>query len=211
MATYNFNSEAAKQADNFGNYIDETGKYKGEFIVAEAVTSKKGTTGIEFVFRSIDGREANYLTLWTHSADGKELQGYKTVNAIMACLRVGKIETEQRTIDKYDAAAGAKTQQACDVFPALTKKPIGVLLQREAYLKASGGTGYKLNIVAAFEANTELMAVELIAKKTVPEQLGKMVARLADKPLKQSAPAHQATTDFYAEYDRIAPTDDINW
>lgn len=209
MRNYNLNQESAKQADNFGNYLDETGKYKGTFIVAEAVTSTKGTEGIEFTFKSEDGREANYLTIWTHAKDGKELQGLKTLNAIMACMRLPKIEVAKMSIEKYDTNQRQKVQVVSDVFPALMKRPIGVLLQREAYQKTGGkGIGHKLNIVAAFEPQTELMASELIAKKTVPEQLGKMVSRLADKPLKASAA--QATNDFYAEYDSSMPPSDFD-
>jgi hypothetical protein len=202
MVSYAMNRDAAKQADNFGNFLDETGKYKGQFIMAEAVTSKKNTIGIEFTFRADDGREANYLTLWTHNADGKELQGFKVLNAILVCMRVPNIESQQRQIDKYDAAARGKVKVVADVFPDLMNKPIGLLLQKEAYQKNNGGVGHKLNIVAAFEANTELMSSELLAKKSTPEQLGKLVARLADKPLKTTAA--QTNGDFYAEYDSAA-------
>ncbi len=210
MRNYNLNQESAKQADNFGNYLDETGKYKGAFVIAEAVTSKKGTEGIEFVFKADDGREANYLTIWTHDKDGKELSGLKTLNAIMACMRLPKIEVVQASIEKYDSAQGRKVQIMADTFPSLTKRPIGVLLQREAYEKQGGkGIGHKLNIVAAFEPQTELMASELIAKKTVPEQLGKVVARLADKPLKNNS--GQAASDAYSSYaDNNMPPSDFD-
>ena len=80
--SYTADPAAARQA-NANNYIDQSGKYIGEFSLAEAVASKKGTEGIEFSFKSREGQQANYLTLWTYNERGEALYGYKVLCAIM--------------------------------------------------------------------------------------------------------------------------------
>ena len=182
MRTYNLDPVAASQA-GVSNYITETGKYKGKFTRAEIVESKQGTEGVEFTFESSEGLKADYLQLWTYNRDGKALPSLKALNAIMACLRTREMQPTQATISD---AKGTRTAQ---VFPMLTNKPIGVLLQREEYVKGDGGIGYKFNLVAPFEAQTELTAAEILAKKTQPEQLAKMVSMLKDKPMQNARPA----------------------
>jgi hypothetical protein len=71
-------------------------------------------------------------------------------------------------------------------------KPIGLLLRSEEYEKMDNGqkTGeyaWRMGVFAIFQAGTELMASEILSKKTKPEQLGKVIVMLADKPLKKKA------------------------
>ncbi len=86
-------------------------------------------------------------------------------------------------------------------FPELMNKPVGLLLRSEEYEKFANGapTGefaWRMGLFASFQAGTELMATEILNRKTVPEQLGKAMVFLVDRPLKKvkSAPAKSAPT-----------------
>jgi hypothetical protein len=176
MRNYDFNEESARQA-GASNFIDATGKYKGNFTLAKEVISQKGTEGIEFSFESDDGRTANYLQLWTYNAKGEALYGKKVLDALLCCARLKTLTPKEETIQGKNGAEKVLT------FPGLYDRKIGLLLQREEYQKSNGDVGYKFNIFAPFHAETELMAVELLDKKTTPELLPKVLSGLADKPL----------------------------
>lgn len=173
--TYTADPAAARQA-NANNYIDQTGKYIGEFVLAEAVTSKKGTEGIEFSFRNKEGQQANYLTLWTYNEKGEPLYGFKVLSAVMTVMGVKQIEGKQETLTLADG-----TKRPATVFPDLQKKPIGLVLQKEFYTKNDGGEGYKFNIFAPFQASSELTAKELLDGAAQPKALAGMISTLKDK------------------------------
>jgi hypothetical protein len=177
MRSYNLDPKSAAAA-GAANYISETGKYIGTFTRAEIITSRAGTEGVEFSFTDQSGLRCDYLSLWTYNKDGEPLPSLKVLNAIMACLRLRTLDPQPISVTRHDGT----TEQA-NGFPALTGKPIGVLLQREAYIKNNGDEGYKFNLFAPFDAATELTAGEILAKKSQPEQLAKMIAVLKDKPL----------------------------
>lgn len=208
---YALDTEAAKQADQKGGSINETGKYTGIFTRAENVKSPKGTIGVEFSFRSDDGRAADYLTLWTENKDGKALYGYKTLMAIMACLKVRNITPISQKIEKYDHGAGGKVTVDAEVFPDLMNKPIGLLIQMEEYEKQDHSTNWKPVIYAPFEASTGFTASEILSKAVKPETLEKMEASLKDRPLRarsgSAAPVSSAPapTGGYDDFDDSIP------
>ncbi|NYT76615.1 hypothetical protein H0A71_06395 [Alcaligenaceae bacterium] len=173
--SYTADPAAARQA-NANNYIDQSGKYIGDFTLAEAVTSKKGTEGIEFSFKSEDGQQANYLTLWTYNERGEALYGYKMLSAIMTVMGVKDLQPKQATIKDKDG----NPRQVVG-FPALHNKPVGLVLQKVLYTKNDGKDGYKFNIFAPFQASTELTAKELLDGNTQPKALGGMISTLKDK------------------------------
>lgn len=179
--TYALNADHAKQGDSNSGRITETGQYVGKFTRAEAVTSKKGTEGVEFAFESDDGQSADYLTLWTYNTDGKELFGLKFLNAIMTCMKVKAMTPKKATVEKWDASVSQRVPVETTVFPELMDKPIGLLLQREQYLKNDGGIGEKMGIVGMFEAATLFTASEILDKAKTPEKLAKKALQLKDK------------------------------
>ncbi|MFC4275533.1 hypothetical protein [Achromobacter aloeverae] len=189
MRNYQYDEDSAKQA-GVSSFIDATGKYIGKFVMAEAITSKKGTEGIEFSFESDDGRTANFLQCWTYNADGEPLYGLKMLNAILCCARLKTMTPKEQMVQGKDG------QRKATVFPGIIDRRIGLLLQREEYQKDNGDVGYKFNIYAPFHADTELMASELIEGKTEPQALAKALAGLADKPMqtrkRTSQPARQS-------------------
>lgn len=186
--TYKLDTEAASAA-GVSNYINETGKYIGKFVRAQSVTSKKNTEGVELDFVADDGRQANYLSLWTHRENGEPLMSFKVLSAIMACLKLRELSSGPITFKDRDG-----NQQREEGFPDLCGKPIGVLLQKEEYAKQDGKIGFKFNIIAPFDAQSELTAGEILSRKTRPEQLPKMVAVLRDKPMAGGRPAPSGNT-----------------
>ena len=185
MRSYSLSKEATAGARSVGvsNHISEKGSYKGKLILAEAVTSKQGTEGIEFRFKTDDGRIADYLTVWTHKADGTALSGDRLVSAIMVCLKVRSMEPVRASVKKWDSAQRAEVQANAMVFPELMDKPIGLLLYREEYEKDGGDSGWKNAIAAPFEYSTNRTAAEVLDQKPDGEALYKMVEQLKDRPL----------------------------
>ena len=182
--SYTADPAAARQA-NANNYIDQSGKYIGEFTLAEAVTSRNGTEGVEFSFKSQEGQQANYLTLWTYNSSGEPLYGYKVLQAIMTVMGVQQLEPKQATIKD----ANGSPRQVVG-FPALHRKPIGLVLQKVLYTKNDGKDGYKFNIFAPFQANTELMAKEVLDGVTQPKALAGVIASLKDKDERTASAAN---------------------
>ena len=189
---YTLNPEAAKQADNLFSRIEEKGKYLGMLTRAEPITSKKGSKGVDFSFKSDTGATADYLTIWTHNGDGKQLQGFNTLMAMMTCLRVKELKAEQGEVEKYDSDEKKRIKVQAPLFKVMMNKTIGLLMHMEEYEKTAGGTAWKPAISAPFDAD-EFTASEILSKAKQPETLAKMVQALRDRPLK-TGPVKPAQT-----------------
>jgi len=206
---YTLDQSAARDADNIGAYLKDSGKYKGTFIRAENLTSKnKGTKGIGFTFEDTNKRTARF-DLWTMDKDGKPLPSFKAVMAIMTCLRQKTLTPVMAEIDRYNYDEKKNEKVQAEVFKELTGKPIGVVLRSTEYEKMKDGvkTGqydWRLELMVPFDAASELTASEILDKKTQPEKLAAIVAGLEDKPLKKSsAPASHAQNEMPAFDDDI--------
>lgn len=199
----NLDTAAAKQADQHGKFIKETGKYKGKFIKAEALTADTGTTGISFSFESDEGQTANF-SIYIQKKDGEKLYAYKTLNAIMACMKLRSVSNPvMGKAVKYDFTEKKDVEYQAPLLMDLMNKPIGIVLQSCEYAKEkdrvpTGAYGWKLEIQGAFEASTELTAGEILNGKTKPEVLGNVIAHLKDRPLNnkpnQGQSTHQASS-----------------
>lgn len=189
---YTLNTEAAKQADNINSRIDSKGKYLGTFARAEAITSAKGSSGVDFSFKSDTGATADYLTIWTHNGEGKELYGFKLLMAIMTCLRVKQISEKDGEVEKYDPTMKQRVKVMAPLFPDLMNKPVGLLLAMEEYQKKDGSTAWKPTIVAPFDKDG-FTASEILSKATKPETLARMVQALRDRPIKSGAQTNTAS------------------
>lgn len=209
---YTLDANAAKKADAIGAYISETGKYAGTFLRAEKLVSQsKGTHGIGFTFKADDGRETRF-DIWTMKANNEPLSGMNQINAMMACLQLRGLKESVQRVKKWDNDAGREEVMEATCFADLMNKPIGLLLRSEEYEKMKDGhktgeTAWRMNLFACFQAGTELMASEILDRKTKPEQLAKVIGMLADKPLKKSAgsPAHHAPASNGAAFDDDIP------
>lgn len=191
---YTLNPQAAKEADTFGAYLQDSGKYVGTFTRAEKLISKaKGTHGIGFTFEC-NGQTTKF-DVWTMKATNEHLQGFKTINAIMACMSLRSIQEVPGVVEFYDWDTKTTQKAQSLVFQDLMGKPIGLVLQKTEYEKmkdgyATGETGWRLELVAPFRAADEFTASEILDRKTKPEKLASIMARLADRPLKGRAQAH---------------------
>lgn len=187
---YSLDANLASKADTIGAYINDTGKYVGKFIRAEKlVSANKGTHGIGFTFQADDNRECRF-DIWTMRENNEPLQGLNQINALMACLKVRALTESVRNVKKWHD--GSEQVMAATCFSELMDKPIGLLLRAEEYEKmqdgyATGEYAWRMGLFAIFQAGTELMASEILSRKTKPEQLGKVIGLLADKPLKKKS------------------------
>jgi hypothetical protein len=189
---YKLDTNAAKQADTIFSRVEQKGKYFGSLTRAEQIESSKGTKGVDLSFKADDGASADYLTLWTHNKDGKQLQGFNTLMAIMTCLRVKELKAEEGEVEKYDRDSQKRVKVRVPLFKALMGKPLGLLMHMEEYEKTTGGTAWKPSISAPFDKD-EFTASEILSQATKPETLAKMVQALRDRPLKAgSTPAASA-------------------
>jgi hypothetical protein len=182
-------TQAAKQADQTGKFIKETGKYVGKFTKAEVLKAATGTTGISFTFESNEGQSVNFA-IYIYKADGEKLHAFKTLNSIAVCLKLRAIaDPVTGTATKYDFDQKKDVQYQAPLLLDLMNKKIGIVLQSCEYAKEkdrvpTGEYGWKLELQGAFDAETELTAGEILDRKTKPEVLEQIISRLADRPLK---------------------------
>lgn len=207
---YALDTKAAQKADQTGNRISEIGKYVGTFTQAEDITAATGTKGLALRFE-VNGQTAN-LSLYTKKANGETIMGFDMLMAIMTCMKLRNIEPKDGTVKFWDRETNAETQRAAKVFPDLCGKPIGLLLETEGYNKNDGSVGTKMVIANVFQAGTELTASEILDRKTAPELLPKLVARLHHRPAKAAKttagrPPAQATASGGSGFDDL--DDDI--
>lgn len=196
MSAYTLDTEAAKQADNGGARINETGKYIGQFTKAKKVVSNQGTEGIEFSFESTTGQSADYLSVWTINKDGKQIYGFKQLMALMTCLKVREIDSKQGDVEEYDTVAKQVVKRKAEIYPALMNKFIGVLLQMEEYEKKDGTTAERPVFAGFFDPQTEQTAAEILEKRE-PETLAKMVANLVPVKKLKGARTTPAVSESY--------------
>lgn len=173
---YALDTKAAQKADQTGSRISEIGKYVGNFTQAEDITAGTGTKGLALRFEA-NGQSTN-LSLYTKKSNGETIMGFDVLMAIMTCLKLRNIEPKDGTVKYWDRENNTEAQRGARVFPDLCSKPIGLLLETEDYIKNDGSTGTKMVIANVFQAGTELTASEILDRKTTPELLPKLVARL---------------------------------
>jgi len=194
----------AKQADNTNASIRESGKYVGIITRAERLVSQQGTEGLGLSFKSSTGQAADYLDIYTHKSNGEALSGAKTVNAILACLKLRGAEEGGIVCEKWDANTKKRVNVRVEGYPDLMGKKIGLLLQKELTTSIKDGSDREgVTIYAVFNAETELTASEILDGKQSPERLPKMVEALMANPVRDrrekkpaGRPAAPARTGF---------------
>lgn len=180
------NTEKARAADNRQTAITETGKYLGTITRAEKLISSTGTHGLGLSFKTDDGSTANYLDTWHTKDNGDELYGIKTVNALMACLKMRKAEEGPVQCDKWDKDAGAMVRVTVPGYPAMMGQRIGLLLQESLETDQNNKDQRRIGIYGVFQAATELTASEVLDGKTTPEKLPKMLQALMANPVRDN-------------------------
>lgn len=183
---YSLNPIAARQAEQHSPRITQPGKYKGVFTSAEEVTSANtGTRGITFTFETEDKQTAHF-SLWTLSAKGEEFYGHRQLNALMVCLRLKNITPTRGMIRKWDSLARSIIDMSAQVFTDLMNKKIGVLFDTEEYEKQDGQIGIKVVPAGFFDAESHLIASEILDCKVQPQRLAQLTEKLKHRPLKKS-------------------------
>lgn len=173
---FTLDQSSAKQADA-GGRIEHTGKYVGTIKSMEFITTKKGTQGFEIHFET-DEKESAIISVYTSKGDGTQLSGRHKINALLACAGVRTLTPQDQTLEKYDFETKTKIKQTCVVAPEMTGKRVGLLLQRENYLNSNNQPRHQMQLFACFNAQSELMAKEILDRKTQPESLPKSLERL---------------------------------
>jgi hypothetical protein len=193
---YQLDTNEARKADSTGNQIKEIGKYNGKFIQAEDITAKTGTKGVALTFESDAGQKTR-ISLYTKKSDGTTIMGYQALMAIMTCMSLRGIKPVAGQVMHWNAEEKKDIAQPGSIFPELCNKPVGLLLETEDYASTTGELKTRMVLQGVFQAKTELTASEILDKKTSPEQLGKMVARLRHRPIKAAPGA--AAPNFTAK------------
>ena len=182
---YALDPTAAKKADQTGSRINEIGKYVGKFTQAEDIVARTGTKGIAMRFEA-NGQSAN-LPIYVQKSNGDQIMGFQTLMAVMTCLGLRNITPKPGIVTQWDNDARKEVEREAQVFPDLCGKEIGLLLETEDYTKQDGSTGTRMVIAGIFQAKTDLTASEILDRKTTPEVLPKLVARLRHRPIKGGA------------------------
>lgn len=197
-----FNPQVAATADQVNSAIRESGKYIGTITRAEKLLSTAGSQGLGLSLRADDGATADYLDLYTTNANGDVLPSMKTVQAVLGCLKLSRANEGKIECEKYDKATKQRKKVVVDGYPELMGKRIGFLLQKE--LSTNNKTGEdsdRVIVFGVFQHDTELTVSEILAKKTKPETLPKMLEALMARPVRdsrKSKPAsHQQPTPHY--------------
>jgi hypothetical protein len=205
------NSELAKAADNIASGISETGKYVGTITRAEKLTASTGTEGLGLSFKADNGQTADYLDIYHTKGSGEAIHGAKTVNAILCCTKTSEAADGRIKAEKWNADKGAREMVDLPGYPALMGKRIGLLLQKTLETTNKGKNVERMQIFAVFNADTELTASEMYAKKNNPERLASMLDALMAKPVrdnrKNKSPAAGSGNDYFD--DAPPNTDDI--
>jgi hypothetical protein len=192
---YQLDKQAAMNADKTSNWLTDTGKYVGTILCAEDIKASTGTRGMALTIKADDGRETRQF-IYTVKPDGEKLSGYDLVMALMTCLRLRDIKPANGPVKRWDPDAKQEYTEQGTVFPTLANKRIGFLLQKTEELsrKNPGETAWTAKLVTVFEAQTELVASEILSDKKEPVILAQRVAQLADRPMK-SRPATSRSSE----------------
>lgn len=209
---YTLDPSAAKKADVINARIENSGKYYGVFTRAEPVTSPKGTKGVDLSFKADGGESADYLTLWTHNKEGKQLMGFNTLMAIMMCLRVKGLTAESGVTEKYVKESGKREKVTVQLFNDLMNKPLFLLIQMEES-EYDGKYTWKPVIFGVCDKDG-FTASEISNRATKAENADKMLAALKDKPAKRAGAtakneAPESGQSFSDKADDFS--DDIPW
>ena len=203
----------AKQADQISASISETGKYTGTITRAERLVSSKGTQGLGLSFKTDNGLSADYLDLYHTKGNGDALSSYKTVMAIMCCLKLKELPDSTITVEKWVKAKGGRDKVTVPGYPAMMGKRIGLLLRKTLETDDKGNDRTRMEIFGVFNPDTELTASEILSGATSPERLPAMLDAMMARPVIDKREHAQAPRRHepagQERFDDIPDTDDI--
>jgi hypothetical protein len=205
---YTLDKDAAMDANNGGKRIKDSGPYVGRFKAAWYEQNDKGTESVQFLFESASGQEAGPLALYTHNSKGEELPSYKTLNAILTCLRVKTMDAQRGRVELYDFDSRSTIAKDKETYPALVGKDIGLFLQQEEYTNRDGEIKERMVIVGPFDAKSTQMADEILRQDADAKAYPRMADWLEKNPVKKvkGARANAATAGNSAVDDSFDDT-----
>lgn len=189
---FDLDTTAAKESNSGGKRINEPGVYTGKFRAAFYEKNEKGTESVNLIFVSDAGQEVGPLSLYTHNFKGEPLPSYKTLNAIMACMRLRKLDSQVGKVLLYDFDQQADVSKDKEIYPALIGPRIGLVLQGEEYENSRGEVKTRMLIGAPFDAESRRMADEVLGQSEVAKALDRYLEWFEKnkfKASKGSAPA----------------------
>lgn len=189
---FDLDTAAAKDANSGGKRITEPGAYTGKFRAAFYEKNQNGTESVNLMFVSDSGQEVGPLALYTHNSKGEPLPSYKTLNAIMACMRLRKLDSQQGKVTLYDFDQQADVAKEKEVYPALAGARVGLVLQGEEYENNRGEIKTRMIIGAPFDAESRRMADEVLSQAESAKALDRYLEwfeRNKIKPLRNGTPA----------------------
>lgn len=190
---FDLDAAAAKEANNAGKRITQSGAYVGTFRAAFYEKNDRGTESVNLILAAENGQETGLLSLYTHNGSGEELPSYKTLNAIMACLRLRRIETKPGKVTLYDFTAGEDVVRDRDVYPSLMGPRIGLVLQGEEYVAGNGETKVRMIVVGVYDPASRRMADEVLSSAQEAKSLDRLLAWLEKNPIKPLRGAPRAS------------------
>jgi len=188
--SYSMNQANAAKIGGTGR-INTTGAYEGAFTRAEAVSSEKGTIGIEFDFKTTDGATASFISVWTTKANGEQLSGSAVIDALMLLLRVKDMSPRNVMVDKWSSESRQVEKCSAPCFVDLMNKPIGLLLQKEIS-EYQGKQKEKMLIYGAYDIASRKTPKEIVSKAPKALALDTIIASLKDKTAKPQGSAPYA-------------------
>lgn len=112
ITTFTMNRKSAEKVAGF-NGIDKSGKYVGTLTQVEVAESKAGATYVEFAFKALRwtecgeaaeerGEKMAFIRLFVSSRNGDRTFGADIMDALLAVLKLDKVEATQAQVFNRD-------------------------------------------------------------------------------------------------------------
>ncbi|WNA15541.1 hypothetical protein [Acinetobacter phage HFM1] len=166
--------------------IDTTGAYNAMIECAEW---QEFNGWKKLVVHLINENEQKIsIELPYESNTGERMFGANTIDALMVCHRIGDLKEEKDTFVKWDYETKSNVEQDVRGCPELKGKWFHVLLRKtmDAYKKSDTGEIKEITVMTfagVFQHKTLLSANEIIAKKTVAEEIKEAMVNLENYAL----------------------------
>lgn len=181
---FKLNPNEARAYDQRGGYINQAGKYSGyiESAVWYISHNKNGRSeNIRLTFVADTKQKATFFINTSHGGGTANEGGLKLVSALLACLKLRQSgEPVPCPVKEYNPDNRQEETVTRDCFTQLHNKPLGIVVQM---VHEDGRDNPSPSIYSVFEPAREMTAGEILNQAAAPQQLAKVVAYIADKPL----------------------------
>lgn len=193
---FDLDTTAAKDANSGGKRITTHGAFVGTFRAAFYEKNERGTESVNLILAADNGQETGLLSLYTHNSDGEPLPSYKMVNAIMACMRLRRIQTQPGKVTLYDFTSAQDVVRDKEIYPALIGPRVGLVLQGEEYAANNGEVKVRMIVVGAFDPASRRTAEEVLSQAQEAKALDRLLAWLDKNPVRplRGAPRQSGAT-----------------